>query len=100
MINLIKISLFLIVNAAGFFTASVVYVLATKFGIMPGITDEYLAAADMLFFTIGPLVWPAMALVSIGYFFASREWRPWLLLAPIYVPALYISGIIAYFYFV
>ena len=100
MINLIKIALFLIVNAAGFFTASVVYVLATKFNMMPNITDEYLAAADTLFFTVGPFIWPAMALVSIGYFFASKDWRPWLLLAPIYVPALYIIAIILYFYFV
>ncbi len=100
MINIIKIALFLIVNAAGYWTAPTVYVLATKFDMMPHITDEYLAAADMLFLKIGPLVWPAMAVVSIGYFFASKEWRPWLLLAPIYVPALYISGIIAYFYFV
>lgn len=98
--NVIKIALFLIVNAAGFYTVPVVYVLATKFGLMPHIADENLASAQMLFFNIGPFIWPAMALVSIGYFFASKEWQPWLLLAPIYVPALYVIALVAYFHFV
>lgn len=97
-LNLVKIALFLIVNAAGFFTVSTVYVLATKFGVMPN-TDEYAETAHMMFFRIGPFVWPVAALFSIGYFFASRDVRPWLLLAPIYVPALYTIGIIVYFHF-
>jgi len=100
MIHIIKVALFLIVNAAGYFTASVVYVLATKLNLMPQFTDEYLAAARTLFFTIGPLVWPAMAVVSVGYFFAGPDWRPWLLLAPIYVPAIYMASLITYFHFV
>lgn len=99
LMNLIKITLFLIVNAAGFYTVSVVYVLATKFGFMPDITDQFVDTADLLFFKIGPFIWPATALVSIGYFFAPSDARPWLLLAPIYVPVLYTLSIIAYFHF-
>lgn len=98
--NVIKIALFLIVNTAGFYTVPVVYVLATKFGLMPHISDEHLSSAQMLLFTVGPLIWPFIAVVSVGYFFASKEWRPWLLLAPIYVPALYVISVITYFHFV
>lgn len=96
--NLIKIALFLIVNAAGFYTVPTVYVLATKFGLMPN-TNEYAETAHLFFFRIGSFVWPAAALLSIGYFFAGKDLRPWLLLAPIYIPALYTIGIIAYFTF-
>lgn len=95
-LNLTKIALFLIVNAAGFFTMPTVYVLATKFGVMPD-TNEYAETAHLLFFRIGSFIWPVCALASIGYFFAGKEARPWLLLAPIYVPALYTIGIIVYF---
>ncbi len=94
--NISKIALFLIINAAGFYTMATVYVLASKFGIMPN-TDSYAELAHMMFFRIGPFVWPVAAVASIGYFFAAKNVRPWLLLAPIYMPALYTIGTILYF---
>jgi len=100
MLNVIKILLFLGVNAAGWFTVSTTYVLLTKMNLIPNIEEQYLPTAQQLYFFVGPLIYIAMAIVSVGYFFAPKEWRAWLLLAPIYVPALYTIGLTAYFHYV
>lgn len=102
-LNLIKIVLFLIVNAVGFYTIPVIINLAVKLGRLPDVATarpEYFETYQFLLLGMAIPVWAVAALISIGYFFASREIRTWLLLAPIYVPALYGTGIITYFHFV
>ncbi len=102
-LNLIKIVLFLLVNAAGWFTVPVVINLAVKLGRLPDVATtrpEYFETYQFLLLGMAIPVWAIAALFSIGYFFATREARAWLLLAPIYVPALYSVGIITYFHFV
>lgn len=102
-LNLIKIVLFLIVNAAGWFTIPVIINLAVKFGRLPDVATkrpEFFEIYQFLLLSMSIPVWAIAALASVGYFFAAREARPWLLLAPIYVPALYSIGIITYFHFV
>lgn len=102
MINIIKIALFLIVNAAGFYTIPVIITLTAMWDILPNLMhdDEAFMTYQMLLITLAIPVWALAALVSVGYFLASNELRTWLLLAPIYVPAIYATSIITYFHFV
>lgn len=100
MIHVIKILLFLGVNTAGFNSAPVTYVLLSKYYLMPDIKPEHAEIAGNLFLAGGVIVYCVMALLSVGYFFAPREWRTWLLMAPLFVPALYTLGLTAYFHFV
>lgn len=102
-LNLIKIVLFLLVNAVGWYTIPVIINLGVIMELMPNelsIPPEYFETYKFLLITLSIPVWALSALISVGYFFATREARTWLLLAPIYIPALYNISIITYFHFV
>lgn len=101
MIHFIKIALFLITNAAGFYTIPTMLVLATMLHLIPDVPDpESFETFQFLIITMAIPVWGAAALVSIGYFFSPATMRPWLILAPIYVPAIYGLSVLTYFHFV
>ncbi len=102
-LNLIKIALFLLVNAVGWFTIPLIINMGVIMGLMPNeltIPPEYFETYKFLLITMAIPIWALAALVSIAYFFAARDIRTWLLLAPIYVPALYSISVITYFHFV
>lgn len=99
--NIIKIVLFLLVNAAGYLAVPTIFVLATKFNLMPMIErEEDLDAMRFLLFTVPIPLWACTALASVGYFVTSGELRSWLLLAPMYVMILFGVGVIGYYHFV
>ncbi len=99
--NIVKILLFLLVNAAGWYTAPTIYVLATMWNVMPAIPESADPSFTFLAITMMIPIWACSALASIGYFFAaSPETRLWLLLAPIYVPAIYLISVLTYFHFI
>ncbi len=100
MIHLIKITLFLITNAVGFYTIPTLINLAVMTDRFPNVPDAQFEAFQFLIITMAIPVWGAAALVSIGYFFSPASMRPWLILAPIYVPAIYGLSVITYFHFV
>ncbi|MFN3826658.1 MAG: hypothetical protein ACK4NR_03430 [Micavibrio sp.] len=98
-IKIIKVILFLMVNAAGFYAVPTIIVLATKFNMMPYIEqDADLEMMRFLLFTATIPLWACTALASVGYFITSGELRSWLLLAPMYVMILYGISVIGYYH--
>ena len=99
--NVITILLFLLVNAAGWYTPAATIVVATMLELLPDVPDSALESYQLLMLAIPIPLWACAALASIGYFFAAApETRVWLLLAPIYVPAIYLIAVITYFHFI
>lgn len=100
MVNIIKIILFVLVNLAGFYMTAIVANVALKLGMFPQLpVGPHMEYFKMVFFGFGAWVWIAAALVSIGYFFTSGSARNWLLLAPMYVTAIYCAAVVVYFNF-
>lgn len=103
MIHVIKIILFLITNAIGFYTTPVIINLAVLMGRLPDVAatkPEAFETFQFLLLSMSIPVWGMAALASIGYFLATGSLRPWLILAPIYVPAIYEISVITYFHFI
>lgn len=100
MLNIIKVTLFVIVNVAGWFTIPVVASLAAKWSFFPQLPPgPHLETFKLWFLGGGMWVWIISALVSVGYFFARDELKNWLLLAPMYGPAIFGVGTLVYFNF-
>lgn len=100
MMNIIQVILFVIVNIAGFYTTPVVANIAARIGLWPDLPPGiHMETFKLWYFGGGPWLWIASALVSIGYFFAKDELKNWLLLAPMYVTAIYCVGAIVFFNF-
>ena len=99
---MIKIALFLIVNAVGFYTIPTIITVCVMWDMLPDVTDkgDLFYTYQFLIITAAIPVWALASLASVGYFFTSSTVRTWLLLAPIYVPAIYAASIITYFHFV
>ena len=98
MMNIIKLILFSLVNAAGYFTISTIATLAIKLDVFPQMPPGvHMENFKLALFGIGMWVWIGCALVSIGYFFVSDKYKNWLLLAPMYGPAIYSTIVILYF---
>lgn len=99
-IKLIKFSLFVIVNLFGFYVVPLIANTAIKFRMMPDqlMPDQELAMSNAL--TAYMPFWALAALASIGFFFTRGEMRAWLILAPLYVTAIYGFGILIYFHLV
>lgn len=96
-IKLIQIALFFIVNTFGFFIVPLIANTVIKFDLIPNRLAEY---PDALFYAFSYHLpfWAAAALASIGFFFTRGEIRAWLILAPLYVPALFGFGVLAYYH--
>lgn len=100
MLNIIKIILFVLVNVAGFYTTSVAAGGAMKLGVFPQLpVGPHLEYFKLMYFGGGSWIWIAAALISVGYFFARDELKNWLLLAPMYVTAIYCTVVLVYFNF-
>lgn len=98
MIQLVKILLFGIVNAAGFTALPILANVAIMLNMHPkfssAIEQEHF---KFYFFGIGTWVWIAAAVLSLGYFFAkSAETRFLLILAPLFAPIIYGVGLMVY----
>ena len=102
MLNIIKVILFIIVNIAGWYTISVVASVAIKMDVFPQFTPGSVHAETfkLWFLGGGMWVWIACALTSISYFFLENEWKNWLLLAPMFIPAAYGTAVLIYFNFI
>lgn len=100
LLNIVKIVLFLLVNAAGYFAVPTIIALTAKFNLMPFVEGIEFQTFQFLILTVPIPLWACTALVSIGYFFTAGELRSWLLLAPLYVTVLYGIGVITYYHFV
>ncbi|MCM2343072.1 MAG: hypothetical protein NDJ24_00760 [Alphaproteobacteria bacterium] len=100
LLNIIKVVLFLLVNAAGYFAVPTIIALAAKFNLIPFVEGPDFQAFQFLLLTVPIPLWACTAVVSIGYFFTAGELRSWLLLAPLYVTVIYGIGAITYFHFV
>lgn len=97
---LLNIALLLAVNAVGFFILPLIIVLSIKFGLFPHVPDGPLLHQFSVWLTmIGPLISIPASFFSIGYIFSRTELRFWLLLTPLYVPAIYIILLLTYFTF-
>lgn len=101
MVNVIKILLFAIVNAIGFYTTPIMANVAVMTDSVPKFSSE--AAANefhKLFFAGGGWVWACAAILSVGYFIVkSVEIRMILILAPVFAPILYCVGVLGYYKF-
>ncbi|HEY8191916.1 MAG TPA: hypothetical protein VIG74_05780 [Alphaproteobacteria bacterium] len=101
MINVIKIVLFLLVNMAGYYTIPMLVWITVTAGIFPQIPPgPIMESFKMMLLGGGTWVWIAAALASVGYFFVPpRELRTWLILAPMYCPAIYGMSVLLYYKF-
>lgn len=100
MINILKITLFVIVNIAGFFCISVLANVAHKLGIFPSLPPGIHMETFKLWFLAGGMwVFLGSVLISIGYFFTRDELKHWLLFAPMYCTGLYGTAVLIYFNF-
>jgi hypothetical protein len=96
--RIMQVLLFLLVNTAGWYMASVIFVMAIKMDVFPHLPDGPLAQKlSLMVLSVSPLVSIASGLISVGYFFARGEARTWLILAPLYIPALYSILVLVYF---
>lgn len=96
--KLVQIALFLIVNTFGFFIVPLIANTAIiKFDLIPARLAQ---TPYVLIDALGLYIpfWAAAALASVGFFFTKGETRAWLILAPLYVPAIYGFGVLAYFH--
>src|SRR4051812_13976861 len=100
MVHVVKLILFLLVNLAGWFVIPLFINLAHMLNVYPDLPEELLHTFAIMLLQIGPWIWVAAAMASVGYFFTRGELRIWLLLAPMYVPAIYSTLVITYFNFV
>jgi len=99
MINIIKVILFIIVNVAGWFTIQVVALIAMKYSMFPQLPLMDMQVLKWWYFSVSIWVWMGAALISIGYFFTKDELKTWLLLAPMYITAIYCVATLVYFKF-
>ena len=100
MLNIIKVLLFVLVNIAGFYTTPIVAHIAIRTGIFPQLpVGEHTEYFKLMYFAGGPWVWIVSAVASVLYFFTRDEIKNWLLLAPMYVTALYCTAVLIYFNF-
>lgn len=99
-IKLVKFALFVIVNLFGFYVVPLISNTAIKFRLMPDslLPDQELAMVAALGMYVP--VWAVAAVASIGFFFARGEMRAWLILAPLYVTAIFGIGTLVYFHMV
>ncbi len=100
-LHIVRVLLFLMVNAGGFYAVPALSVLAAMTNTLPDLPPTVSPVTFQLWlFGGGMWAWGAGAVASIGYFFTTGELRSWLLLAPAYVPTIYGLAILAYFHFV
>lgn len=101
MIHLIKILLFGIVNAAGFYAIPIMANIAVITEMYPRFSSEAgVNTFNNLFYGGGQIAWGIAAVASLGYFVAKNvELRVLLILAPIFMPVLYGVGLIIYCHF-
>jgi hypothetical protein len=99
-LKIVKFTLFVIVNLFGWFTVPFIYTSALKFGLVPHPNEPLIQDQMYTAFTMYQPLSALAAIASIGFFFTRGELRAWLILAPLYVPALYGFGVLAYFYIV
>lgn len=101
MVHVVKLVLFLLINVAGWFAIPLAINLAHMMNVYPDLPDgAALHEFAVMLLGVGPWVWVAAALASVGYFFTRGELRAWLILAPLYVPTIYAILVITYFNFV
>ena len=93
-----RILVFLIVSAIGSFMAALIFNLAVLLHLFPHPAGDQLQhGLGVMVFSVSPWIWLAAMAVSLGSFFTKGEARLWLLLAPLYGPALYSLLVLIYF---
>ncbi len=100
MLNIIKIILFVLVNAAGAFVVPTLANLALMMDVFPSLPIGPIRSSFGLWLGAHLWVWGLAALGSIGYFFVNSELKTWLLLAPLYMTAIYGVAVLVYFNFI
>jgi len=100
MLNIIKVTLFVLVNIAGWYTIPILANLASKIGFFPQLPVGQ-ATEDFKLWFLGGGTWVFIGgfFASIGYFFSREELKNWLLFAPMYAPALFGFAVLIYFSF-
>jgi len=100
MVNIIKFILFLLVNAGGYYTIPVIMHVVIMTETYPQLSPVENDMMRHWLFGIGTWVWVAAAFLSVGYFFVPGKIKVWLILAPLYIPAIYgVSTLIYFTYF-
>ena len=99
MLNIIRVILFVLVNVAGWYAIQIVYIVTTKYGLLPDLKSVDIPTFQFWYFYVGLWVYMGAAVVSVGYFFVRDELKNWLLLAPMYVTAIYCTATMIYFSF-
>lgn len=96
--SIFKTVWFLVIAIAGYGIIITLPHLTIMAGIYPlELPPEEYQRFQYWFFGGGTWIWLMAVLVSIGYFFAAGPVRRILLWAPVYMTALYCTGVLAYF---
>jgi hypothetical protein len=95
--KLVQIALFLIVNAFGFYVVPLIANTVLKFDLIPArLAQDPYALFNAFTYYIPFSI--AAALISIGFFFTKGETRAWLILAPLYIPAIFGLCVLGYYH--
>jgi hypothetical protein len=98
MINVVKVTLFLMVNFFGFYVMPHLAKMAKQMHIYPRLPPIDNQLFEMLYFGAGRWgVWGFACLLSVLFFITQGEKRYWFLLAPLFAPIIYGIGMIIYF---
>jgi hypothetical protein len=101
MVHVVKVILFAMICVAGFYVIPLVTNLSIMLNVYPSLPDgELVQSFAFWLFTGGIGMWLLASIASVGYFFTRGELRIWLLLGPMYVPAVYGILVITYYNFV
>ncbi|HQX27303.1 MAG TPA: hypothetical protein PKX38_05125 [Alphaproteobacteria bacterium] len=85
-----KILAFLVVNAAGFMSVPLCFILVTKLGLLTMPREDLELEAFKTQFMHGTyMTWLACAVFSVAYFFIKGKERLFFLWAPLVVPVSY-----------
>lgn len=99
-LKIVQFLLFVIVNAFGFFVVPLIANTAFKFDLVPARLAQNDPSILLQAFAYYIPFWAVAAVASIGFFFTRGETRAWLILAPLYVPAIYGAAVLIYFHVV
>lgn len=98
MINIVKVTLFLMVNFFGFFVMPELAKMAKQVHVYPRLPTEDAAVFSFWYDYVGHYgVWGFACILSVFFFITQGEKRYWFLLAPLFAPIIY--GIVTILYF-
>lgn len=96
--DIVRILMFVLTNVLGFFAVSLILYGSAAMGLAPeSVPDEHKDQFATLYLGGTMWAWLAGMALSLGYFFTNKTFRIFLLWAPVIIPFVYASAVLAFF---